>query len=287
MTGVFRPSEYHKPDSVDEAVSLLSKLGGRARIIAGATDLLVKRPEVECLVDITSLPLDYIEGDGGGLRIGSLTTLESIRTSGKIKGHCPVLAEVANQFGHKNVRNLATIGGNLCTSVPSADMATPLIVLGSSVKIASLRMKRDVPLEEFFVSVRENVMKENEMLIEISIPPQPPRTGTAFEKIGRSSVDIALVNVAVRLTLVEDDVCSDVRIALGSVAPTTMRAANAEGLLRGRRVNEALIVEAAQAASEEIKPISDVRSSSEYRREACKVLVKRCIGRALERAKEG
>lgn len=287
MTDSFRPLEYHRPASIDEATSLLARFGAKARVVAGATDLIAERPEVERLVDITSLPLDYIQKDGAGLRIGTLTTVESLRRSELLNGPYSVLVEVASQFGHRNVRNLATIGGNLCSSVPSADMAPPLMVLGSSAHIASLRGERTVPIEEFFVSVRENALEEDEMLIEVQVPPQPPRTGTAFEKIGRTSVDIALVNVAVRLTLGEDDVCSDVRIALGSVSPTPMRSARAEGLLRGKRLDEALIDEAAQAASEEIRPISDVRSSAEYRRDASKVLTKRCILRALERARGG
>jgi len=287
MTDSFRPLEYHRPASIADATSLLARFGAKARVVAGATDLIAERSEVERLVDITSLPLDYIQQDGAGLRIGTLTTVESLRRSELLNGPYSVLVEVASQFGHRNVRNLATIGGNLCSSVPSADMAPPLIVLDSSAHIASLRGERTVPIEEFFVSVRENALEEDEMLIEVQVPPQPPRTGTAFEKIGRTSVDIALVNVAVRLTLGEDDVCSDVRIALGSVSPTPMRSARAEGLLRGKRLDEALIDEAAQAASEEIRPISDVRSSTEYRRDASKVLTKRCILRALERARGG
>ena len=287
MTDSFRPLEYHRPASIADATSLLARFGAKARVVAGATDLIAERSEVERLVDITSLPLDYIQQDGAGLRIGTLTTVESLRRSELLNGPYSVLVEVASQFGHRNVRNLATIGGNLCSSVPSADMAPPLIALDSSAHISSLRGERTVPLGEFFVFVRENALEEDEMLIEVQVPPQPTRTGTAFEKIGRTSVDIALVNVAVRLTLGEDDVCSDVRIALGSVSPTPMRSARAEGLLRGKRLDEALIDEAAQAASEEIRPISDVRSSTEYRRDASKVLTKRCILRALERARGG
>ena len=287
MTDSFRPLEYHRPVSIEEATSLLARFGEKARIVAGATDLIVERPEVERLIDITSLPLDYIKKDGDGLRIGTLTTVESLRRSETLNGPYYVLVEVASQFGHRNVRNLATVGGNLCSSVPSADMAPPLIVMDTSARLVGPDGERVVPLGDFFIFVRQNALEADEMLIEIQVPPQPPRTGTAFEKIGRTSVDIALVNVAVRLTLGEDDICSDVRIALGSVAPTPMRSERAEGLLRGKRLDEALIDEAAQAASEEIKPISDVRSSAEYRRDASRVLTKRCILRALEGARGG
>jgi carbon-monoxide dehydrogenase medium subunit len=285
---LFRPKTYLKPQTLKEALALLSDHGKSAKIVAGGTDLLVEKPRgVECLIDMSSLPLDYVRLEGGGLSVGALTTIEGINRSEIPTGPLHVLKEVSGLFGHRNVRNLATIGGNLCSSVPSADMAIPLMALDSVAHISSVRGERTVPLEEFFVFVRENVLEEDEMLVEVQVPPQPPRTGTAFAKIGRTSVDIALVNVAVRLTLGEDDTCSDVRIMLGSVAPTPMRCPTAEGVLRGRGLDEALIEEAAQAVSEEIRPISDVRSSAEYRRDASRVLAKRCIVSALERARGG
>lgn len=287
MSLLFRPKKYFRPGTVSEAVSLLSELGEGTRIIAGGTDLLVERPpEVDSLVDITPLPLDYIEDDGKCLRIGALTTLETLLESDMFVGPYVVIAEAASQFGHRNARNLATIGGNLCSSVPSSDMALPLIVLDASVRIAGPGGERVVPICAFFVSVRKNVIKEDELLVEVQVPAQPPRTGTAFSKIGRTSVDIAIVNASVRLSLGEDGTCDDARIALGSVAPTPMRAVEAEGLLRGKEINDELIEKAAMTAADEIKPISDVRSSAEYRREASRILVGRCIRKALERAWE-
>ena len=287
MSRLFRPKKYFRPGTVSEAVSLLSELGEGARIIAGGTDLLVEKPpDVDFLVDITSLPLDYVEDDGKSLKIGALTTLETMVRSDKLEGPYAVLAEAAGQFGHRNARNLATIGGNLCSSVPSADMAPPLIVLDASVRIVGPRGEKTVPIVEFFVFVRRNVLKADEILVEVQVPAQPPRTGTAFSKIGRTSVDIAVVNASVRLGLGEEGSCRDVRIVLGAVAPTPMRTVEAEDLLRGKVIDDDLIERAARTASEEIKPISDVRSSAEYRREASVVLVRRCIRKALERAGE-
>lgn len=287
MSRLFRPKKYFRPGTVSEAVSLLSELGEGARIIAGGTDLLVEKPpDVDFLVDITSLPLDYIEDDGKSLKIGALTNLETMVRSDKLEGPYAVLAEAAGQFGHRNARNLATIGGNLCSSVPSADMAPPLIVLDAGVRIAGPGGERTVPIVEFFVFVRRNVLKADEVLVEVQVPAQPPRTGTAFSKIGRTSVDIAVVNASVRLGLGEEGSCQDVRIALGAVAPTPMRTVEAEDLLRGKVIDDDLIERAARTASREIKPISDVRSSAEYRREASLVLVRRCIRKALERAGE-
>lgn len=287
MSRLFRPKKYFRPGTVSEAVSLLSDLGEGARIIAGGTDLIVEKPpEVDSLVDITSLPLDYIEDDGQRLRIGALTTLETLLESDVFVGPYSVVAEAARQFGHRNVRNLATIGGNLCSSVPSADMAPPLIVLDASVGIAGPGEERAVPIGELFVSIRKNVIKEDELLVEVQLSAQPPRTGTAFSKIGRTSVDIAIVNASVRLSLGEDGTCEDARIALGSVAPTPMRAVEAERLLSGREIDDELIEKAAMTAARETKPIADVRSSAEYRREASRILVGRCIRKALERAWE-
>jgi CO/xanthine dehydrogenase FAD-binding subunit len=287
MSRLFRPKKYFRPKTVGEAVSLLSELGKGARIIAGGTDLLVEKPPgVDSLVDIRSLPLDYIEDDGERLWIGALTTLETVVRSDKLTGPYTVLVEAAKQFGHRNARNLATVGGNLCSSVPSADMAPPLIVLDSSVRIAGPGEERVVSIGAFFVSVRKNVIKEDELLIEVQVPAQPPRTGTAFSKIGRTSVDIAIVNASTRLSLGEDGACDDARIALGSVAPTPMRAVEAEGLLRGNEINEELIEKTAMTAAEEARPISDVRSSAEYRREASGILVGRSVRKALERAWE-
>ena len=283
----FNPGTYVRPSTVGEALNLLSEHGSDAMIIAGGTDLLVEKPRgIGCLVDISSLPLDYIEEGETGLRIGALTTLEGIRNHGLLNGPFTVLAEAARNFGHKNVRNLATVGGNLCSSVPSADLAPPFIVLDAEVKISGPDGVRTVAMDEFFVDVRKNVLRDDELLTEIRVLHQPPRTGTAFAKIGRTSVDIALVNAAVRITLRDDGTCSEVRIALGSVAPIPLRVVGTEGLLIGRDIDAALIDEAAEAASKEIRPISDVRSSAGYRREAGRVLVKRCITMALERASQ-
>jgi len=283
MTDSFRPLDYHRPGSIEEATSTLARLGPGTRVVAGATDLLAERPDVEHLVDITALPLDYIREERDGLKIGALTTVESLRRSG-LNGSYSVLVDVANQFGHSNVRNLATVGGNLCSSVPSADLAPPLIVMGASARLAAPDGERVVPLGEFFVSVRENVLRAGEILVELQVPRPPLNTGVAFMKIGRTSVDVALVNVAVLITLDDAGLCSDIGIVMGSVAPTPFRAKEAEGLMRGRKVDDSLVREAAEGASREIKPISDQRASAEYRREAGRVLVERCLREALRRA---
>ncbi len=287
MSDHFRPEEYFQPKTLEEAISYLSKHPKEAKVIAGGTDLLVnKPPETRYLVDITRTQINYIEENHGGIRIGATTNFSSIEKSELLQdGPYRVLAEAAHEVGHINVRHLATIGGNICNAVPSADAPIPLIALDAGAVIAGPAGERIVPLEDFFTFVRETVLKEGELLREIRIPRQPAHTGASFKKIGRTKVDIALVNVAVRVTL-KDDVCGDVRIVLGAVAPTPMRAVKAEALLRDKKPDEALLEEAGEIASQEIKPISDVRCSAEYRREASKVLVKRALKEALERAEE-
>jgi carbon-monoxide dehydrogenase medium subunit len=289
VVGLFRPREYLKPNTIDEAVSLLVKYGEKAKVIAGGTDLLVEKPpESEYLIDIAALPLDYIEGDEARVKIGALTTFDGVEKSALLQeGPLRVLAEAARDFGHRNVKNLATIGGNLCSAVPSADAPPPLMALDSEAVIIGPSGEREIPLEEFFVNVRRTVLEGGELLKEIRVPIPPLRTGTTFLKIGRTRVDIALVNVAVRIGLGKDGVCKDARIVLGAVAPTPIRALGAEALLQGMKFNEGTVEEAADLASRSTKPISDVRSSAEYRTKASMVLVRRAITWAWERAELG
>lgn len=286
MVGIFRPGEYLKPKTIDEAVSLLVKYGEKAKVIAGGTDLLVEKPPgSECLIDIAALPLDYIDEDKAVVKIGALTTFDRLDKSDLLQeGSFRVLAEAARDFGHRNIRNLATIGGNLCSAVPSADAPPPLIALDSKAVIYGPSGEREIPLEKFFINVRKTVLNGDELLKEIKFPIPLPRTGATFLKIGRTSVDIALVNVAVSIILGKDGACKDARIVLGAVAPTPIRVRGAEAFLRGKKFNEETIEEAADIAARNTKPISDVRSSAEYRTKVSMILVKRAITKAWKRA---
>lgn len=292
MSKLFRPEEYCRPMSLEETISLMAKYGDRARLIAGGTDLLVEKPgNVECLIDITHLPLAYIERNDNtqGIDVGALTTIRGIETSTLLEDEgCKVyvaLAEAAKKIGYITTRNTATIGGNICNAVPSADLPPVLIALDAKARILGSNGERSVPLEEFFLNVRKTVLKSDELLTEIQIPSHPPLTGTSFFKLGRVHVDIALVNVGTRVTLGSDESCEDVRISLGGVAPTPIRARKAENLLKGKKPGDALVEEVAQTASEEARPISDVRASASYRTTMCRVLVKRALDRAFERAR--
>ena len=277
------PFEYLEPASVAEAVSLLGRYDDKARVIAGGTDLLVQmsdkaiRPEY--VVDIGYIAgLDYINYDEKqGLRIGALSTIRAIEKSNKISQTYPVISQAAGLLGSVAIRNVATIGGNLCNAAPSADTAPALIGLSARANIVGTDGGRVVPLEEFFTGPSETVIKRGELLVEVQVPIPPPETKGVYLKLSRTAVDLATVGVAVIITLGNDGTCKDIKIVLGAVAPTPMRAKRAEEILRGKRVGGALIEEASRVASGEAQPITDVRASAEYRREMVKVLTRRAL----------
>ncbi len=280
----FRPSEYFKPTNVMEAVKLLTQYGEKGRLIAGGTDLLVdKAPQVQVLIDITGLGLDYIKSDGQGVRIGATTTFADIEASPVLdKGPYNILAQAAHEMGTPQIRNLATIGGNICSAVPSADSAPALLVVEATLSIVGPAGERSMNITDFFQDVRKTALNRGELLTEIQLPSLPDRTGTAFIKEGRVATgDLALVNVAVRLSAATDNTCQNVCIALGAVAPIPLRVKEAEAMLRGEKPQEELLKRVANRASEEIKPISDVRSSADYRKTLSRILVERALKEAV------
>lgn len=279
-TKLFRPSEYLQPTDITEASQLLSKYGEKARFIAGGTDILVeKKPQIEVLIDITGLGISYIRSDNQYVRIGATTTFAAIAASPILnKSPYNILAEAARLVGTPQVRNMATIGGNICHAVPSADSAPALLAFDAALDIVGPAVKRSIDIADLFRDVRETTLDRNELLTEIRLPIFPARTEAIFIKKGRVAIgDLALLNAAIRLTMTTDFICKDVRIALGAVAPTPLRARQAEAMLEGQKPQEELLAEVAAMASEEIKPISDVRSSAEYRRLLARVSVERAL----------
>jgi len=267
---------------LQEAISLMEKYGEEAKILSGGTDLFVamkeQRLSPKYLVDIKNIPdLEYIIYDEKeGLRIGALTTIRQIETSLLIRERFLPLAQAAKVLGSVQVRNRATIGGNLCNAAPSAETAPTLLVLNTNVKVAGSKGERTLPLEQFFLGPGLTVL-QNEILTEIMVPSLSANIRGVYLKIGRRrAVDLALVGVAVAVAM-DGNKWKDVRIALGAVAPTPIRARRAEKLLEGKRTDAALMQEAGQIASEEASPISDVRASAWYRKELVKVLVQRAL----------
>lgn len=277
---------YLEATTIKEAVSWLGKYDGKARIMAGGTDLLVqirnKAIKPEYVVDIGYIPkLDYIEYDAKqGLKIGALTTIRALEKSDKLQRRYPVLAQAAGLLGSMAIRNVATIGGNLCNAAPSADNAPSLIGLSAKARIIGPDGERVVPLEGFCTGPGCTVFKRGELLVEIQVPVPPAGTKGVYLKHGRSAVDLAVVGVAV-IVVLEGGICRDIKVVLGAVAPTPLRAKKAEGILMGKKMEVGLIEKAAQVASEEARPITDVRASAEYRREMVKVLTRRALNQIM------
>jgi carbon-monoxide dehydrogenase medium subunit len=285
------PFEYFEPSSTKEAVDILGRYGERAAVLAGGTDLLVKMKqrltEPKYVVNIKKIAeLKVIEDKGGFLRIGPAANLIEIENLEIVKEKFPALREAIMSIGALQVRCMATLGGNLCNASPAADSAPALLVLGTRVKLLGSGGARVMTLDEFWKGPGKTAIRPGELLVEIQIPYPQPRTGTSFLRLTRAAVDIAKVNVAALLTIQENVVYS-CGIALGSVAPTTMRAVKAEALLLGKKVTEEAIAEAAQTASEEIKPITDIRSTARYRIDASRVLVRRALRIAWDRSVGG
>jgi carbon-monoxide dehydrogenase medium subunit len=213
--------------------------------------------------------------------------LREITESELIKDKYPLLLEVARGMGSAQIKNMATIGGNICNALPSADLPPALVALDAEVRLLSKRGERSLPLEEFFVDIRKTKLEKDELLAEVRVPSIPPRSGTAFIRLSRTTQDLATLSVAARVTLESDGTCKEARVVLGGgVGPTLIRSKRAEGLLEGKMLDESLLEEVAQAASEELRPRpTSIRASPSYKREVSAVLVKRALIKALSKAK--
>lgn len=273
-----RIRDFHQPHTVNEAIRLLHKPEGQVCLVAGGTDLVLGAGRcITELVDITRLRLDYIRRSGQGVRIGATTTLAALEQSPHVQHLANgILARAAATCGTIQTRNVATIGGNLTNASPAADTATPLLALDAIVVLQGLRSRRQVPLAEFFRGPHETVANGS-LLTEIVIPPCQARTAWSFQRFGRTEIDIAVVNVAAGLQLDCRGRCTWIRITLGAVAPQPMRAPKAEAVLACRVLTKSLIKRASDTAAREIRPITDVRASAEYRIDLSRVLLRRAL----------
>jgi len=277
--------EYHDPTSLSEALELLAKYNGKARVFAGGTDLLtaMKKREIlpEHLINLKGIAhLKGIHFDKReGIKIGALVALGELERSKIVKESCCILWDAVNVMGSAQIRTLGTIGGNLCSAVPSADTAPPLIALGASVKMVGINGERSVLVENFFKGPGESILQTNEILTHILIPRPLENSGGIYLKLmRRNAVDLALVGVAAYLRLDSDrKVCREARIALGAVAPTPIRTRKAEEILINKEIDETLAGEAGKFASQEASPISDIRASKTYRSTMVEVLTKKAV----------
>jgi len=281
--------EYHEPTSVADAVALGTRFGGEGRFLAGGTDLIIQiRRGMIAPRHVVSLQrvagLDRIEVDGA-VRLGALVTHRSIERCPHFQERLRALVEGAEVVGGHQVRNVGTVGGNVVNASPAADVVPVLLALEATVTCLGPDGERTLPLGDFLVGPGQTARRPGELLTSIRFERLPPISATAFLKAGRrKAMEISVVCVAVRLTLdAAHEQCQEARIALGAVAPTTMRARAAERALEGQRLTDEVLVEAGRLAAGECRPISDVRASARYRRLLVETLVPRALRRCLER----
>jgi carbon-monoxide dehydrogenase medium subunit len=282
--------EYHAPESLEDAVGLLDELGDEAKILAGGTDLIphMKQRKVEPrhIVNIKKIPeLACIDETREGIKIGALAKLRAVELSPLIRERLPVLSEAAGRVGSVQIRNLGTIGGNICNASPSADMATALMALDAKVHVHGRDGARTCPIAEFFQGSGDVDLARGELLTGLTVLYPPEGAGSAFEKVGWTTFDIATVNVAAVVTLKggKIDHCS---IALGACSPAPIKTVLAEDVLRGREPTANVLEEAVEFIAACVEPRERWRRAPpEYRRRSSQALAMDAINRAVERAK--
>ena len=282
--------DYFQPASVEEAISLLNKLGDGIRVLAGGTDLLVQmkieRHSPKALVHLQNLPeLRGIVFEDDRVWIGACTSIWAIRHDPGIQRHYPALAEACASFSSSQIQFMGTIGGNLCNGSPASDAAPALIALSAQAVIKGPDGSRQLPLEEFFVGPGKTALRRGELLVELVVPRPQSGAGSAFAKVTRVKADLAKANAGIALVRDGDRVVS-CRLAFGSVAPKPIRAAQAEAVLAGKVFSAELVDKAADVASQEIAPIDDVRSTASYRREAVRAMTHDILNVAWQQAGE-
>ena len=282
-----RRFEYLEPRTLRQAIRMLQQHGEGARIVAGSTDFLVRwragfwHPDQ--VVNIQRIP-----GMGrvtfsrqNGLRLGALVTIQALEQHPAIRRHYPALAAAAASFAGVQVRNLATVGGNICNASPSGDTLPALLAYGAECRLSGPDGHRQVALDQLFTGPGRTVLAQDEILTEITLPPPVPNTGSLYIKHSpRGAMDIATVGVASAVSLDRSGICTDAKIALGAVAPTPLRAHAAEDLLRGKQLDAGLLQQAAEAAMAQATPIDDARGTAGYRLQMVGVLARRTLEHA-------
>jgi carbon-monoxide dehydrogenase medium subunit len=285
-----RRFDYLAPRSLAEALEMLADRP-EAIPLAGGTDLLVQVKEgarlVETLLSLKRVPELRQSSYNGALTLGSTVTVAQIAADTQVQRDFAALSMGAGLIGSVQIRNVATVGGNLCHAAPSADTAPPLLVLGAQAVIASTQGERTMPLDDFFLGPGRTALQPGELLKEIIVPQAADHSGSFYVRhTPRARMDLAVVGVAAALTLGADGAIADARLALGAVAPVPLRATAAEALLSGQTLTDELLREVSAAAAQEAEPIDDLRASAEYRRHLVAVLTQRALRGAWARAKE-
>ena len=281
--------EYLRPKTIPEAIAFLQQYGDDAKILSGGQSLIpmmklrLARPGY--LVDINRIAgLSHIKEEGGFLRIGGLTREAELEASPVVRAKYPIIIDTAHVIADPQVRNLATVGGNLAHGDPANDHPATMLALGAQIVATGPKGERVIPVEDFFLSLFSTALQYDEILTEIRIPIPPPRSGGAYFKLERKVGDFATAAVAAQLTLDGNGACQKVGIGLTNVGPTPIKARKAEDFLRGKKLDGSTIAQAAQLAADESEPSADLRGPVEYKKSLVKELTKRALTRAVERA---
>lgn len=281
--------QYESPQTLQEAIELLHRHGDEAKILSGGHSLIpmmkLRFATPEYVIDINGIPgLSYIKEEGGFLKIGGLTRESEIEHSDLLKQHFPIFADVTKLIADPQVRNMGTIGGNLAHGDAANDHPAVMLALGATVVATGADGEREIPIDEFFYGFYMTALQHGEILTEIRIPMPAPGTGSAYHKLERKVGDYATTGVAVQLTIDGNGIVTAAGIGLTNVNPVPLRASRSEEAIVGKPISEETLKLAAQYASEDCSPSSDLRGSEEYKRHVTGVVVKRMILKAAERA---
>jgi carbon-monoxide dehydrogenase medium subunit len=284
---------YLKPGTVKEALAMLAEHADECKVICGGQSLLIVMRQglvaVDYLIDLKELDeLSYIKyNEKEGLKLGATTTHTAIEKSDVIKKNYPVLTAMEERLASIQVRNWGTIGGNLAHADAAGDPAPVLISLDAKIKLGSSKGERVMSLEEFYTDLFETAMEHDEIVLEVQVPPAPPKTGSAYKKFNLIENDQGIVAVAATVTADKAGVCTAAKIVLGNAGVVPIRAKSAEQVLIGKKLTDKLFAEAGEAAAGDADPVSDIHASSEFRLHLIKVLTKRMVKQAWDQANKG
>jgi len=285
-----KPFDYYEPVTVKDAAQLLDKYGAQAQVMAGGIDLIPRmrkgKIKADYLVNIQNIPqLSYLTNDAKkGLRFGAMTKLHELELSSDVQKLYPVLYAAIHQIASVQTKYMGTAVGNLCVATPASDVATALVALGAQLEIAGPNGERAESVEKFYLDYLKTSLKKGEFVTGVMLPAPPEGLASAYLNLLRTKADIAKISVGVALTMA-GGICKDAKISLGAVAPTVFRASKAEAVLKDQKITPEVIQKASDTAAAETSPISDVRSTAEYRKQVAVVLVKRAIEQALEKVR--
>ena len=284
------PFEYLAPESLDAALDLLARSGGDAKLLAGGQSLIpvmnFRLAQPSLLVDLNRLrDLDYLKEEGGGLRIGAMTRQRKLERDPLVPRLAPLLREAIPFIAHPQIRNRGTIGGSLAHADPAAELPAVSVALDARFRLQSTRGERWVEARDFFSGLFSTVLEPDEMLVEVALPPPPPRTGWVFTEVARRHGDYAQVGIAARVSLDESGRCRDARLVYLSVGDGPVDAKEAARMLAGSDLSEDAIASAADKASrEEMDPTGDIHASADFKRHLARVLTGRALRLAVSRA---